>query len=1419
MMRSLGMCIGASTVKIVSIDDKYNILDRRIINHDCHPQQALTDIFDEIDIKDYTYAAITGRKFKDLLDLPKITEPIAAEYALKHVQSRNCRALISLGAENFILYALNDRYNIVSVQTGNKCASGTGEFFLQQIRRMGVSPEEAIELAHDSDPYAVSGRCSVFCKSDCTHALNKGIPKGRVSAGLGNMIASKVTELLRSIEKENIMIVGGVTKNDYVVKTLRTQIDNLVIPEEAEVFEAFGAAVYALETEKTLEKELSFKAEHTSFSTHPPLKNAEKLVIFKDSIREKPTLGDDYILGLDVGSTTTKSVLIRVRDEKIVASVYLRTNGNPIVAAKNCYKEISKQLLEMSPGEVADDFRIIGLGVTGSGRQIAGLHAMTDGIVNEIIAHATGAAHFDKDVDTIFEIGGQDAKYTFLINGVPCDYAMNEACSAGTGSFLEEAAKESLDISYLDIQDIAMEAKNPPNFNDQCAAFISSDIKNASHENICKEDIVAGLVYSICMNYNNRVKGNRKVGGKIFMQGGVCYNKAVPLAMAQLLQKEIVVPPDPGLTGAFGVALEIKSRINNRLLEKSEFSLDELGEKDVEYGKSFICPGTSENCDRACSINIIKIDNKNYPFGGVCNKYYNQLHHLEIDPLPLNYVNRRQELLFEKYGQTASDRSVGISKALYVHILFPLYYHFFTGLGYKVILSDEVDPDGVKKTSSSFCFPVEIAHGMYHNLLKKNPDYIFLPHITRLYRPDAQPAREGNDCTCVLAQTEPYYIKSAFRDSIPKMISPVLDFQKGWATMEKEFLAVGKQLGCDRKTSGKAFQDGVKRQNDFYKNKKDLGQELLKELEKNPERIAIIIFGRPYNAFSEDGNLGIPSKFASRGIYVLPFDCLPYEDEPTSENMSWAIGHELVQAARYVKKHQQLFGAFITNFSCGPDSFIVGYFRDIMKTKPSLTLELDSHSADAGINTRIEAFLDIVTRYRRLGLKDEGASGFKMAMLETVGGKYYYSTSDGRSVPLKNHRVKLLLPSMGRVLCEFGAAAFKGIGFNAEAVAPPTFETLMVGRSHSSCKECLPLIMTTAALVNHVKARDSDELTLYFMPSTGGNCRFSQYYVYIKGLIEKLQLENVALLTLSAEQNYAGLGGLDQINILKALILSDIMDDIGNAILVLPKDKEEARKIFSEQWAKIIASLEKGSSDLYEVLEEVAADLATIELKQSLSESKKVLLSGEIYVRKDDFTSGEVIKRLAEKDFVVKRAPILEWTYYIDYISKHILDTKFTLREKADNFIKNIVEKQIEKKIKSTLAKSGLYEYERIDIQQIFEAGEEFIDPRMTGEEILVIGSFFKEVAKHVHGVISIGPFACLPTRVCEAILNIESNVQDNSRIAHLDNSTELQKFHTLPFLTVEADGNPFPQIVEARIEAFSLQADRMYQEMDNKTH
>lgn len=1429
-MKAIGVCIGASSIKMAIIEK--NILEiknieSKSIPHLCNPQKNFLSIVKELSTTTIDYGMITGRKFREKINHTSITEAESIEYALDFLRKAGnatpYKAVASLGAENFIVYNLNNSGNISSIETGNKCASGTGEFFLQQIRRMNVDISEAVNLARESDIYKVSGRCSVFCKSDCTHALNKGVPVGRVCAGLCSMIADKIIDLLGRNISFPILAIGGVTRNHAVMHFLKKKVPFLTIPEFADTFEALGAAFYALENrhEFSINKENIFNFNNSSYNLHCNISNGHNLVSFKSDITAQVHDNDQCIVGLDVGSTTTKAVLMRLSDNAIVASVYLRTNGNPIKASQECYKALEKQL--------SVNCSILAIGTTGSGRQIAALHAQTPAVVNEIIAHAAAAAFYDPEVDTIFEIGGQDAKYTFLVNGVPADYAMNEACSAGTGSFLEEAAKESLNIDYKDIADIALRGTNPPDFNDQCAAFISSDIKNATNECIDRENIVAGLVYSICLNYVNRVKGQRPVGKKIFMQGGVCYNNAVPLAMANLIGKEIIVPPNPGLMGAFGVALETKSLLTRGLLKKSSFDLHTLANRDVTYGKSFICNDLSSKCNRKCEISMLIFDNKKYPFGGACNKYYNMVFDGPKNSSEFNFVKTRNDLLFDTFSSPDpknASLSVGIPKSFLTYLLLPLYSHFFTSLGCKVILSDNVNHEGIKYKRTSYCFPGEVSHGNYFNLLLKKPDFIFLPKVTELFVENSQSRKPEHQSTCLLLQSEPYFIKSAFKEikNKPQTLSPLLDFSQGFDSQKEAFINMGLILGKSASQSADAYNKGIENLKIFNKSLKEIGLKFLHNLQLDNPQTAIVLFGRPYNAFANEVNLNIPEKFASRGIHLIPWDILPFENEELNMDMCWALGQNLMKASAFVSKHQQLFGTYITNFSCGPDSFLITYFRDIMGSKPSLTLELDSHTADAGVNTRIDAFLDIINKHKKSTRVPAVKSGFSPASLVIEKGEYVFSGKNGVKLPITDKKVHLLFPSMGALSSEIIASVFYGSGIRASSIPVYNMDVLKKGRSVSSCKECLPLLLTTGGLLNYLENRENnDEFVVYFMPTTPGNCRFTQYHVFQERLIEKLRFENVAFLSLTNENGYSGLSTKCMLNSLKGLIIADIMDDIKNAINVLAKDKECALDIFSRHWQIIINLFKNGrDNELYSTLHYVSGKLSEIPLKYPISEAKKIDLHGEIFVRRDDFSCLDLLKHLANNEIIVKRAHTLEWLNYCDWnVQNGIYKADFNIMDWFKFKAKDLLGRRYENKIKGIFSKSGLYEFEPVNINTIINYGKQFFDIHFSGESILVVGSFFKNIIKHSYGLISIGPFACMPTRIIDAILSAEASMEtklilDNNLGLH--NTSDLDLI-SLPFLSIETDGNPFPQIVETRIEAFCLQVDRLWKALKESKH
>jgi predicted CoA-substrate-specific enzyme activase len=1380
--------------------------------------------------------AATGRRFRHFVHLTSIPEPEAVEWAYRFVKPDgvDCPAIVSAGGETFMVYALNSQGLISNVLTGNKCASGTGEFFLQQLRRMDVSLDEAAHWTETEKPHPVSGRCSVFCKSDCTHAINKGVPKSRVTAGLCRMMAGKILELLKTVDKQNIMIVGGSSRNQMMIRFLEQEIADLLVPPEAPYFEALGTALWALDHPEAafLQPDNLFNPKAASFDILPPLRDFEHQVEFKTTDRQTPAPGNICILGLDVGSTTTKAVLMRDSDQSMLASVYLQTDGDPVGSSRKCYHQLLEQVERvMDPG----DLSIIGLGVCGSGRQIAGLHALTDGIINEIIAHAAAAVYFDPEVDTIFEIGGQDAKYTYITAGVTSDYAMNEACSAGTGSFLEESAHETLGIRVTDIAEVALRGKYPPNFNDQCAAFISSDIKTAVHEGIEHDDVVAGLVYSICMNYVNRVKGNRPVGRKVFMQGGVCYNRAVPLAMASIAGKPIIVPPEPGLMGAFGAALEIKKRIDMGLMSKGHYDLATLARRAVDYGKSFICKGGKEACDRRCEINVILMDGKKYPFGGACNRYYNLRFNLNYQVESLDKVRTREELIFQKSSKPADSDpgnryrgTVAFNRSFLINAYYPFYATFFRRIGFSPVLPATVSQTGIDRISAPFCYPAELAHGFFHTLLAEpsRPDFIFLPHIRSIPAGNPKPVPQA----CPFVQGEPFYLKTTFKkelDSLAqkgtRLLTPLIDMTRDFSDARSAMIQMALGMGVSRHAAQAAFAEAVNTWHQTVREMRTMGRRLLDELSTDPEKIAVVIFGRPYNSMVGEAHMGIPHKIATRGIQVIPFDFLPIDNEQSKEHMFWGMGRLIMQGARFTARHPQLFGTYITNFSCGPDSFLLGYFRDIMGRKPSLTLELDSHTADAGIETRIEAFLDIVRQYRKL-LADQKisrrSSSFVPAFTFSNNGVPQVRTSDGRTLSVKDPRVTFLVPSMGRLSSEAMTGVFRHAGYHVAPHPPADEAVLKLGRAHSSCKECLPLILTTGTMLNYVmNKKQPEETVVYLMPTASGPCRFGQYAVFLNDLIRRHEIPDVAVFSLTSDNSYFGMGkGFDYDRAWWAVIISDIMEDIRAMLLTNAADTGHAVQLFEDAWKIIVDALETRSfSDLTVVLGDQMDRLSNVPMLKPAHDVPKILLTGEIFVRKDAFSRRFLTEWLAENGFAAICSPVAEWIHYVDYMIP--IDgnwTGMTLKEKLRFHIRRWMMGRYEKRLTETLSRSGLVEAGPVDLKRIIKTASPYLSVNLGGEAVLTIGSSLAEIASEACGVIAIGPFGCMPNRLSESILTQIMTRRDklkacgpNRRLSEVLSSTD-----DLPFMAIETDGSPFPQIIHAQLEAFCQRAHRLHQRM-----
>ncbi|MBF0152552.1 MAG: activase [Magnetococcales bacterium] len=1447
-MKSLGLCVGAATLSAVILERRpdgdgnptWQVIATAVRPHQGNPEAHVRQLLATWKEESFVGVVVTGGSFSQRVNLTRIPEPWAVEQALAfpEMQGERYQAVVALGGEGFLAYPLDRNGQIAGVVTGNKCASGTGEFFLQQIRRLGLSLEAAVSLPWIEDPYPVSGRCSVFCKSDCTHAANKGVEREKIVAGLCRMMASKVTELLvKARIKGPVLLTGGVTRNRLLLEYVQRDHPHLVVAPWATCFEALGAALWGT-SHPTLplpvwEEIITRRARDNSSLL--PLARHAAWVEFKELQPQPPRPGDVCILGLDVGSTTTKAVLLRREDHAFLTSIYLRTNGDPIGAARACYQAIQTQLVAALPA--GEEVRIVGLGMTGSGRQLAGLHADTQGIINEIVAHATAAAFFDPQVETLFEIGGQDAKYTRLAHGLPIDYAMNEACAAGTGSFLEESAWETLGVPLTEIAAVAMRGERIPEFSDQCAAFIAADINNAIHAGCSREEIVAGLVYAIGVNYLNRVKGQRPVGKRVFMQGGVCYNPAVPLAMAGLLGIPIVVPPEPGLMGALGVALQIDQRLSSGAVSPGDFDLTTLAAKEVTLTRSFYCPGTREACDRHCAIAVFAVDGHRVPFGGACNKYVNARQGERIDRHACDRITWRHDSRVAVSGKVAgiSRGRVGLNRSFMLHQFQPLYSQFFAALGWQPILPETCSTSGIERRNAALCHPAELAHGYFHTLLALDdpPEYLFLPHFR------AVPAQTGHTFSqvCPIVQAEPFYLQAAFRPELEalqrrgvRLLSPLLDLTNGLEEAAPPLIAMAGEMGIPPPLATAALQKALHQQRTWEENLRREGERLLAELAREPDQIGVILFSRPYGGLTAEANLGIPGKLASRGIRTLSFDMLPATTDAARENMYWGLGQRLLKTARFTARHPQLFGVFVTYFGCGPDSFLLGYFRDIMEQerKPTLFLELDGHTADAGLETRIEAFLDVVDGHRKSSAKalipgpDQESGSLRppsLARLHFQRGQAWITTSAGEKIPASDRRVTVLVPWVGLFFTEALTTALRLSGFHAVAHPATDSAVLQQGRAHVSGKECLPLILTTGMLMQHLATRtDPDEILVYFMPTASGPCRFGQYAVFMEDLIKRLAIPNVALLSLTSENSYGGLGTRFSRLTWWGIILADTMEEIRAMLLANARDPQAAMELLHQQWSAILTALATGTlAALERQLATSATTLAAIPLRRPAREVPLIALSGEIYVRRDPFARGHLVERLAERGFATLCTGIAEWVHYSDaLVERGQVDYTMSAWEKVVFYLQKKVMARDEQRLRRLLERSGLLLLAPAPVAEIVRIGEKFIASALAGEAILTVGNGLLEIASRVCGVIAIAPFGCLPNRIAEAMMG-DALTPANKTAAcpgeeHL--ASLLAETPSLPFLAIETDGAPFPQRIDARLDAFCLQAERLHRRM-----
>jgi predicted nucleotide-binding protein (sugar kinase/HSP70/actin superfamily) len=566
-----------------------------------------------------------------------------------------------------------------------------------------------------------------------------------------------------------------------------------------------------------------------------------------------------------------------------------------------------------------------------------------------------------EQVDTIFEIGGQDSKFISIENGVVVDFAMNEACAAGTGSFLEEQA-DKLGISIKgEFARLALSSPAPTRLGERCTVFMERDVTSWLHKGETVPNLVAGLAYSIVLNYLNRVVRGRRIGSVIYFQGGTAYNDAVAAAFAGLLGKKITVPPYNGVVGAIGMALiarDWKQATNG----KSHFRGYDLSRLSLK-SRDFVCKACSNYCD----IKEFTVEGQKSYWGDKCSDKFRKPSPTGRTPVIEDLFAFREKLIEEITGRgtlTMGPRHlrVGIPRAMSTFDRYPFWHRYFSELGIEVVLSPPTDPkiaaEGIELALAQPCYPVQVAHGHVLSLLNAGVDYVFVPNTL-----NAESAEDsGVAHFCPWNQTLPYVLQSAPRleDQPHKFLVPTLHFQLGRECVKRNMAETMRRLGVSRRANDRAMDAAYAAQREFQDRVFEAGRCALEALEQAGEP-GLVLVGRGYNIYDRNINCDIPRKLRHRyGANVIPIDFLVSGREAIDElhpNMYWTSGRKILSVAQLAASRRDLHLIYISNFKCGPDSYIKHFTRQAAGA-PLLVLQFDGHGNDAGYMTRCEAYLD-----------------------------------------------------------------------------------------------------------------------------------------------------------------------------------------------------------------------------------------------------------------------------------------------------------------------------------------------------------------------------------------------------------------------------------------------------------------------------
>jgi predicted CoA-substrate-specific enzyme activase len=1300
----LGIDIGSVSIALVVLDEKFRVISTSYTSHNGRIIDSLRNILQSVPLKQIDAIGYTSST-PAILRYGKVADSrIAYITAAKHFHP-DLRALLIIGAEKFGLATFNDRGEYLNFRSNTSCAAGTGNFLDQQAERLNLKNiQEFSALAYNNRGSLpqIASRCAVFAKTDLIHAQQEGYSLGEICDGLSYGLAKNIVDAV-SLDHQikSIVAAGGVALNKAVIRHIEricgTSVD---VDSFAPVYGAIGAAMNCRDDENQAsitpaqDEDLVITGEtHKSYFYDPLQLKLSEYPDF-DAIEHhefcsklfpamKPVETDlyglpegksavDVFLGIDIGSTSTKAVLLSMGKE-VVAGFYTRTSGQPLQAVQVIFEAICD--LEENRGL---HFVVRGAGTTGSGRKFTGKILGADIMPDEITAHARAAYELDPETDTIIEIGGQDSKFTLMQDGMVTFSVMNNVCAAGTGSFIEEQAKK-LGCSIQDYSSRA-EKVNAPIASDRCTVFMERDLNHYLSEGYSVNEILAAVLHATRENYLTKVASASKIGRKIFFQGATAKNRALVAAFEQKLKKPIRVSKFCHLTGALGVSLELH---DNNTSDTSFRGLD-LYKKSIPVNSE-----TCQLCTNHCKLKVAEVDHEIVAYGFLCGRDYQVKQYVKNKTAHFQLIRKRREHFEIPEAAFPHAPVIGIPAGLHLFEELPFWRKFFELLQISTLTSEDcqsVVRDGRTLCSAEFCTPLSAMHAHVEYLLKK-VDYVFLPvyleenHDTNMSRQYCYYTQFVSSVISVQKRFQPK----------EKILTPLLKSSQGELYVRFELFKMLRSIGLK--------DIGFLQVTMAYEKARKYIREKLMEWQKiyldeiaGKQDIHIMLLGRPYTVLSTAMNNHIPEIIEKHGVGTYYMDMLPGGHSESSmadeliRSIKWKFAARILNAAETIAKSDSCYPVLLTSFKCTPDSFVIEYFKEIFQAsrKPYLILQLDEHDSTVGYETRIEAGIrafrnhfkkkqaeffkkshspenkDVQKSQAEIGppvksweghirllindatetLKTHGIDlgRFAKTLQRTHidGNDLNYSRSGGSG---KIRNKTLLLPSWDQQVGPLIEAVLQNSGLDARLV-PCTNQSIQRGLSQNT-GQCLPLNIIVQNAIDFIESNrlDPSNTVLWIIKSTL-SCNLSMFPQYMHKLLRDYGkgLEHASIYP--GDIIFYDFSLQTAINAYLAYMFGGNIRKIGCMIRPYEKIRGTTDKAVKDSFALLYDAFKKGAPKerMLENIMEKFVSIATEKTKRT-----RVAIFGDLYVRDNELMNQDLINMIEKNGGEAITTPYSEY--------------------------------------------------------------------------------------------------------------------------------------------------------------------------------